>query len=59
MAEPKRARGRPALPKGQERGIVTTLRLTASERAKIELEAAKAGVTVSQWIRARALKSRR
>lgn len=59
MPEKKRARGRPPLPDGLERGAMLTLRLTAAERARVELEAAKAGKTVSEWVRARVLGSRR
>ena len=59
MMETKRPRGRPALPEGQERSTVLTLRLTAAERARIEQEAAKVGKTVSEWVRARVLSSRR
>lgn len=57
-AKKKRPRGRPRLPKGEDRGSVLTLRLTVAERESIEREATRAGQTVSQWARERLLAGR-
>ncbi len=54
-AKKKRPVGRPKLPKGQDRGSVLTLRLTAAERARIEQEAKKVGRGLSDWARERLL----
>jgi hypothetical protein len=55
MAARKRPRGRPKLPRGQERDVVLTLRLRPSERAQMERAARKAGKPISAWARERLL----
>jgi len=47
----KRPRGRPKLPRGQDRDVVLTLRLRGAERAQLERAARKAGKPVSAWAR--------
>ena len=47
----KRPRGRPKLPRGQDRDVVLTLRLRGSERTQLERAARKAGKPVSAWAR--------
>ena len=51
MAKKKRPRGRPKLPRGQDRGAVLTLRLRADERERLETAAKKAGKPLSAWAR--------
>ncbi len=51
MAAKKRPRGRPPLGKGQERDEIVTIRLRASERARLERAAQKAGKPLSTWAR--------
>ena len=47
----KRPRGRPKLPRGQDRDVVLTLRLRGAERAQLERAARKTGKPVSVWAR--------
>lgn len=52
-AQPKpkpRPVGRPKLETGH-RAVMTPIRLSAEERAKVERAAAKAELSVSEWIR--------
>ena len=51
MTAKQRPRGRPPLAKGQERDEVVTIRLRASERARLERAARKAGKPLSTWAR--------
>ena len=51
MAAKKKARGRPPLKKGQDRGSVITLRLKPSERKALEKAAKKADKSLSAWAR--------
>jgi len=50
-AKKKRPRGRPPLPKGEEREVVLTIRLKASERAQLQKAARGTEKTVSAWAR--------
>jgi hypothetical protein len=47
----KRGPGRPRLPKGEARGAVLSVRLTAAERATVEKAASAAGQSASDWAR--------
>jgi uncharacterized protein (DUF1778 family) len=51
MTARKRSRGRPPLPKGEDRDVVLTLRLKAAERKALERAAKTAGTSVSAWAR--------
>jgi uncharacterized protein (DUF1778 family) len=51
MAPKKRPRGRPPLPKGQEREETLQIRLRAVDRRALEKAARKAGQTLSGWAR--------
>lgn len=51
MAAKKKARGRPKLPRGQDRPEVMTIRLQKSEKVKLQKAAKKAGESVSAWAR--------
>lgn len=51
MAKKKPPRGRPKLPKGQDREVVLTIRLRASERTVLRKAAKDADKTVSAWAR--------
>jgi len=51
MPRKKRPRGRPKLPRGQDRGEVLTLRLRPNERERLENAAQKAGKPLSAWAR--------
>ena len=44
-------RGRPALPPGEAKGSVFTLRLSVEERAELDEIAERLGEPVSQWAR--------
>jgi len=48
----KRPRGRPPLPKGEDRQVVLTIRLNVAERKKIDAAAKKAAASSSGWARA-------
>jgi hypothetical protein len=50
-AKKKRPRGRPKLPRGQDRRVVLTIRLRGAEREGIDLAARKAGKAASEWAR--------
>lgn len=54
MSEPKK-RGRPELPKELKRGNRLEISLTPAERARLDEEAAREGVSLSELIRRRAL----
>ncbi len=43
--------GRPKLEHGQAKGSITPIRLSVEERAKVATAAAKAELSVSEWIR--------
>ena len=47
----KKTRGRPYLPKGQERASLLSVRFKPSERRALERAAKKADQTVSAWAR--------
>ena len=48
----KKKRGRPSLPKGVEkRSVIIPIRLKASEYAKFQKSAIKAGVSLSEYVR--------
>jgi uncharacterized protein (DUF1778 family) len=47
--------GRPPVPKDQYRGVTIASRFRAEEREILEREAAKEGLTLSDWIRRAAL----
>jgi uncharacterized protein (DUF1778 family) len=51
MAAKKRPRGRPPLPRGQEREEALQIRLRAVDRRMLEKAARKAGQTLSGWAR--------
>jgi hypothetical protein len=51
-AKKKRPRGRPKLPKGEERAVVLTLRLRESERRAVQNAADRADRPLSEWARA-------
>ena len=51
-AKPKPKRiGRPKLPKGEAKGKLVALRLSASEEKRVSAAAKASGQSVSQWIR--------
>lgn len=50
-AQKKRPRGRPKLPRGQDRPVVLTIRLQKAERAALEKAARKADKPLSAWAR--------
>lgn len=50
-ARKKKPRGRPKLPKGQDRGVVLTIRLRGAERAQLERAAKRAKEPLSAWAR--------
>ena len=50
-AKKKRPRGRPKLPKGQDRGRLLTVRLRPDEHAKLERAAKASGKLLSRWVR--------
>jgi len=43
--------GRPTLPKGKAKDIITPVRMKPIERAQFERAAKKAGLSLSGWIR--------
>lgn len=43
--------GRPLLPKGKVKGVITPIRLQPHEREQFEKAAKRAGVTLSEWMR--------
>lgn len=43
--------GRPVLPKGKVKGLITPIRLQPSDRKRFEKAAKIAGLSLSQWIR--------
>jgi len=47
----RRGPGRPALPSGEARGQVLSVRLTAGERAEVERFARQDGASASDWAR--------
>lgn len=47
----KRPRGRPKLPRGQERDTVLTLRLRPAERGRLQKAARRAEKPLSAWAR--------
>lgn len=47
----KKTRGRPALPRGQDRGSVLTVRFKPSERRQLERAARETEQTLSAWTR--------
>lgn len=51
MSPAKRGPGRPRLPRGQAKGTVLTVRLSAVERKAIEDAATAAGKPPSAWAR--------
>jgi hypothetical protein len=51
MAAKKRPRGRPKLPRGQDRDVVLTIRLRTAERAQLDKAARTAGKAASEWAR--------
>ena len=51
MAKKTKPRGRPPLPKGEERDVVLTIRLRPADRKKLEKAAQKAKQPVSVWAR--------
>jgi len=51
MITKKKKRGRPQVPMDQYRGVITTVRLQPEEREACERQAAKEGLTLSEWIR--------
>ncbi|HYJ88083.1 MAG TPA: toxin-antitoxin system HicB family antitoxin [Pyrinomonadaceae bacterium] len=51
MKEKKPKVGRPPLPKGEARGIMTQFRLQPDEKKRLEAAAKKQGLTLSDWIR--------
>jgi predicted HicB family RNase H-like nuclease len=51
MATKKRKAGRPPLPKGEAKAVMTPVRLQEHERASFEQAAEKAGLSLSEWIR--------
>ena len=51
MVAKKKARGRPKLPRGQDRPEVLTLRLQKAEKIKLQKAAKKAGKPLSVWAR--------
>ncbi|WP_156045883.1 MULTISPECIES: hypothetical protein [Actinomycetes] len=50
------SRGRPPLDPEQRRSAPVPVRFTAQERALVEAAAGSAGVSVSAWVRQRAVK---
>ena len=47
----KRAKmGRPPLPPGKRRGLHITVRLTEAEREKLDSEAARLGISISELV---------
>ena len=51
MTDKKRKAGRPSLPQGEARAVMTPIRLQENERALYEQAAKKAGLSLSEWIR--------
>jgi hypothetical protein len=51
MPTKKRKAGRPPLPKGQAKAIITPIRFQEEEKATFERAAIKAGLTFSEWVR--------
>jgi uncharacterized protein (DUF1778 family) len=49
--KPNRKLGRPPLPKGQAKGSIVRVRLTADAQKRIEAAAKAQKQTVSEWIR--------
>lgn len=47
----KKTRGRPALPRGQDRGSLLSVRFKPSERRELERAARKTDQTLSAWTR--------
>ena len=43
--------GRPKMAHGQAKGVITPVRLSAEDRAKVEAAATAQGLSVSEWIR--------
>jgi hypothetical protein len=53
MKKRKAKMGRPPIPEADRRDVFTAVRLTRAERAALEAEAKRAGVTVSEIIKRR------
>ena len=49
--KPKRKPGRPPLPKGQAKGGIVRVRLTADAQKRVEAAAKAKKQSVSEWIR--------
>jgi hypothetical protein len=52
----KRPRGRPSLPRGEGKNVVS-IRLKDGEKALFQKASEQEGLSLSEWIRTRALKS--
>jgi hypothetical protein len=52
----KRPRGRPNLPKGEGKNVVS-IRLKDEEKALFQKASEKEGLSLSEWVRTQALKS--
>jgi hypothetical protein len=51
MATKKRKAGRPPLPKGEAKDVITPIRFQEEEKATFERAAIKSGLTFSEWVR--------
>jgi hypothetical protein len=51
MPTKKRKAGRPPLPKGEAKDVITPIRFKQDERDKFDRAAIKAGLTLSEWVR--------
>lgn len=53
--ESKRPRGRPEVPDKERRSVLLQFRVTEADAKRIRKKAASAGLSVSDWVRERAL----
>lgn len=51
MPEKAKKMGRPVLPKGKAKGVITPIRFQPEERKRFEKAAKQAGLSLSEWIR--------